>query len=72
MIDLGRGGNKINGIATSGAGATIRLVRTEITDNATGINVAAGGAVIGTNPPSSLNAGDTAPGAPNGAPVNLQ
>jgi hypothetical protein len=72
VIDSVAAGNKINGIATSGAGATIRLVRTEITDNATGINVAAGGAVIGTNPPSSLNAGDTAPGAPNGAPVNLQ
>ena len=72
LIDSVAAANKANGIATSGAGATVRLVRTAITDNLTGINTASGGTVSGSNPASTLNAGNGTPGAPNGAAGALQ
>jgi hypothetical protein len=72
LVDSVAAGNKANGIATSGAGATIRLVRMAITDNLIGINTAAGGTVIGSNPASTLNAGNGTPGVPNGALGVLQ
>jgi hypothetical protein len=56
----------LNGVATSGALATIRLVNTALIDNGTGINTAAGGTVVTTSPASNVNAGNATPGAPNG------
>ena len=61
-----------NGVATSGALATIHMYNSAVTDNGTGINTAAGGTVTGTTPGSNLNAGNGTPGAPNGAPITLQ
>jgi len=72
LVDSLAANNTTNGIATSGAGATIRLVRTAIIDSGTGINTASGGTVIGSNPASTLNAGNTTAGAPNGAAAILQ
>ena len=61
-----------NGVATSGALATIHMYNSAVTDNGTGINTAAGGTVTGTTPGSNLNAGNGTPGAPNGTAITLQ
>jgi hypothetical protein len=64
--------NPTSGVATAGAGATIRLAYDTITDNGTGINTSGGGTVSGTSPGTNVNAGNTTPGAPNGTAVTLQ
>ena len=61
-----------NGVATSGALATIHMYNSAVTDNGTGINTAAGGTVTGTTPGTNLNAGNGTPGAPNGTAITLQ
>ena len=60
-----------NGVATSGALATIRLYYSAVIDNGTGINTTGGGTVATTVPATNLNTGNTTPGAPNGT-VTLQ
>jgi hypothetical protein len=61
-----------NGVATSGALATITMSYSAVTDNGTGINTLAGGTVYGTSPGTNLNFGNGTPGAPNGTPLTLQ
>ena len=61
----------VNGVATSGALATITLYNSTITANGTGINTSGGGTVTGTNPDTNLNVGNATPGAPT-ANVTLQ
>jgi hypothetical protein len=72
LVESVAASNATNGIATSGGGATIRLVRSTITDNGTGINTTGGGTVVGSSPGSTLNAGNATPGAPNGTAATLQ
>jgi hypothetical protein len=55
-----------NGVATSGAQATITLAYSTITDNGTGINTSAGGTIKGTTPGTNLISGNGVDGAPNG------
>jgi hypothetical protein len=64
--------NGVNGIATSGANARVRIAYTSIFNNGTGINTAGGGTVFSFTPATNPNAGNGTPGAPNGVPTPLQ
>jgi len=52
-----------NGVATSGALATINVYYCAITDNGTGVNATAGGTIATTAPSTNLVVGNGAPGA---------
>ena len=61
-----------NGVATSGANATVRLLDSAAYDNANGLNSTLGGTIAGTTPDTNAIAGSTsADGAVNGN-VTLQ
>jgi hypothetical protein len=64
--------NGTNGIATSGAGASVTMAYTSIFGNVTGVNTGAGGTVSGTLPATNANAGNGTNGAPNGVAISLQ
>jgi hypothetical protein len=64
--------NGTNGIQANGAGALVTIAYMSILDNATGIGLVNGGTVTSFSPGTNANAGNAAPGAPNGAAVPLQ
>jgi hypothetical protein len=64
--------NGVNGVAGSGAGATVRMVNVLVFDNGTGVNPAAGSTITSFSPATNANAGNTTPGAPNGAAIPQQ
>jgi hypothetical protein len=64
--------NGTNGIQSNGNGAIVRIAYTSIIDNTTGISLVGGGTVTSFSPATNTNAGNGTPGAPNGAPINLQ
>ena len=59
--------NGASGVGTSGGAAVIRLARSSLFGNTTGINTAPSGTVATTSPASNVNAGNTTAGAPNGS-----
>ena len=72
VSDTAVANNGINGVVGSGAGATIRMVNVSVFDNGTGVNPTGGSTVTSFSPATNANAGNTTPGAPNGAAIPQQ
>lgn len=64
--------NGTNGVQANGASALIRILDTQLVDNATGIGLANGGAVASYSQATNANVGNTNPSSPNGSVNALQ